>query len=90
GVDGGDTFSRLLLPAPLPPEDPFTGAATGCMAGYLWHHGLIESAEFIAEQGHWMGRPGRAQVEVLGPRAAPTGVRVGGQGRVLMRGELLL
>lgn len=85
---GGDTFSRLLLPPPMPPEDPFTGSATGCMAAYLWHHGLIEQPEFTAEQGHWMGRPGRAEVAVLGPRGVPTGVRVGGQGHVLMRGEL--
>lgn len=84
----GDTFSRLLLPPPMPAEDPFTGSATGCMAAYLWHHGLIEAPQFVAEQGHWMGRAGRAEVEVLGPRAAPTGVRVGGPGYVLMRGEL--
>ncbi len=86
----GDTYSRLLLPPPMPPEDPFTGAATGCMAAYLWHHGLIDAPKFTAEQGHWMGRPGRASIEVLGPRKAPTGVRVGGQGVVLMRGELAL
>jgi len=84
----GDTFSRLLLPPPMPPEDPFTGSATGCMAAYLWHHGLIQSPRFIAEQGHWMGRPGQAQVEVLGPRQAPSGVRVGGQGCIVMRGAL--
>jgi len=89
-TDAGDTFSRLLLPAPMPPEDPFTGSATGCMAAYLWHHGLIENRAFTAEQGHWMGRPGTANVEVLGPAEAPTGVRVGGQGRVLMRGSLHL
>jgi len=86
----GDTFSRLLLPPPMPAEDPFTGSATGCMAAYLWHHGLIEKPAFVAEQGHWLGRPGAAQVEVLGPREAPTGVKVGGQGVVLMRGELAL
>ncbi len=86
----GDTFSRLLLPPPMPAEDPFTGSATGCMAAYLWHHGLIERASFVAEQGHWMGRAGSAQVEVLGSREAPTGVKVGGQGVVLMRGELAL
>lgn len=86
----GDTFSRLLLPPPMPPEDPFTGSATGCMAAYLWHHGLIEAPRFTAEQGHWLGRPGRAEVEVLGPREAPTGVRVGGPGVVLMRGALRL
>jgi PhzF family phenazine biosynthesis protein len=86
----GDTYSRLLLPAPMPPEDPFTGAATGCMAAYIWHHGLIEKSEFTAEQGHWMGRAGRAKVTVSGPREAPTGVQVGGHGVVLMRGELSL
>lgn len=86
----GDTFSRLLLPPPMPPEDPFTGSATGCMAAYLFHHGLIESRVFIAEQGHWLARPGAARVEVLGPRSAPMGVKVGGPGRVLMRGELVL
>ncbi|MGB0966969.1 MAG: PhzF family phenazine biosynthesis protein [Halocynthiibacter sp.] len=88
GVSG--TFSRLLLPAPMPPEDPFTGSATGCMAAYLWHHNLIERPAFLAEQGHWMGRPGAARVEVVGPRDAPTSVRVGGQGRVVMRGTLEL
>lgn len=89
-TSSGDTFSRLLLPPPMPPEDPFTGAATGCMAAYLWHHGLIDAPVFTAEQGHWLGRPGAARVEVLGPRDAPTGVRVGGTGVVLMRGELAL
>ncbi len=84
----GDVFSRLLLPAPMPPEDPFTGSATGCMGAYLWHHGLINAPIFTAEQGHWLGRPGMAAVEVLGPREAPTGVKVGGTGRVIMRGEL--
>jgi len=90
GVDGGDTFSRLLLPPPMPAEDPFTGSATGCMAAYLWSQGLIESPSFVAEQGHWMGRPGQAQVEVLGPSDAIKGVKVGGRGVVLMSGELHL
>ncbi|MBC56387.1 MAG: phenazine biosynthesis protein PhzF [Confluentimicrobium sp.] len=86
----GQTFSRLLLAPPAPAEDPFTGSATGCMAAYLWHNDLIDTPRFTAEQGHWMNRPGQAEVSVLGPREAITGVRVGGQGRVLMRGEILL
>jgi trans-2,3-dihydro-3-hydroxyanthranilate isomerase len=90
GVDGGDTFARLLLPPPMPAEDPFTGSATGCMAAYLWHYGLIGSRRFVAEQGHWMGRPGRADVEVLGPAHGIEGVRVGGSGVVLMEGTLRL
>ncbi len=90
GAEAGDTFARLLLPPPMPAEDPFTGSATGCMAAYLWHHGLIEAPRFVAEQGHWMGRPGRAEVEVLGPPDAIEGVRVGGTGVVLMQGTLRL
>ena len=90
GISGGDTFSRLLLPPPMPAEDPFTGSATGCMGAYLWAHGLIENPVFRAEQGHWLGRPGLGQVEVLGPRDAIEGVKVSGQGRVLMSGTLRL
>lgn len=86
----GDTFSRLMLAPPSQAEDPFTGSATGCMAAYLWHHHLIKSPSFTAEQGHWMGRPGHAQVEVLGAPDAISGVKVSGQGVVLMRGELIL
>ena len=86
----GDTFSRLLLPPPMPAEDPFTGSATGCMAAYLWANGLIDVPAFIAEQGHWMGRPGRAEVEVLGPRNDISGVKVSGSGVVVMQGDLLL
>ncbi len=89
-TDRGDVFSRLLLPPPLPAEDPFTGSATGCMAAYLWAEGLIERPRFVAEQGHWLGRPGCAEVEVIGPRDDISGVRVGGHGHVLMTGTLNL
>jgi len=84
----GDTFSRLLLAPPSLPEDPFTGSATGCMGAYLWHHNLIAAPKFVAQQGHWMGRPGQGYVEVVGPRDAITGVKVGGEGVVIMQGEL--
>lgn len=91
GADAqGDTFSRLLMAPPSPAEDPFTGSATGAMAAYLWQNGLIDSPRFTAQQGHWLARPGQAQVEVLGPPDAISGVRVAGQGYVLMSGRLRL
>ncbi|WP_299970027.1 PhzF family phenazine biosynthesis protein [uncultured Roseobacter sp.] len=86
----GDTYSRLLLAPPSPAEDAFTGSATGAMAACLWSSGLIDRPDFVAEQGHGMGRPGQAQVRVLGPRDAITGVEVAGKGVVVMSGQLTL
>ena len=60
------------------------------MAAYLWSEGLIDAPGFTAEQGHGLGRPGQARVEVLGPRDAITGVVVAGAAHVLMSGTLHL
>ncbi len=87
-TSAGDTFSRLLLAPPSPPEDPFTGSATGAMAAYLWSEGLMDKDSFIAEQGHDMGRPGQARVTRVGPSNAMTGIKVAGRGYVLMRGQV--
>ncbi|MEC7258496.1 MAG: PhzF family phenazine biosynthesis protein, partial [Pseudomonadota bacterium] len=87
-TEAGDTFSRLLLAPPSPPEDAFTGSATGAMAAFLWARGLIEDDEFIAEQGHGMNRPGQARVRRVGPADAMTGIKVAGRGFVLMRGRV--
>lgn len=86
----GDTFSRLPMLPPNPAEDAFTGSATGCLAAYLWSRGMIEDRNFIAEQGHLMGRPGQAQVQVLGAQRNIQGVRVAGHGHVLISGKLHL
>jgi trans-2,3-dihydro-3-hydroxyanthranilate isomerase len=61
-----DTFARHFGVPPDTYEDPFTGSASGCMAAYLWHYGLIKRPWIIAGQGHWMGRPGKARLEVVG------------------------
>lgn len=84
----GRTFARHPGVPPAGAEDPFTGSATGGMAAYLWHHGLIDAPTFTAEQGHWMHRPGRAIVEVVGPRDNIETVRVGGGAVTVIRGEL--
>lgn len=86
----GRTFARHFGLPPDTPEDPFTGSATGGMAAYLWHYGLIDTPEWVAEQGHWMGRPGQATVEVIGPPEAIRTVRVGGAAVVVIRGVLYL
>jgi trans-2,3-dihydro-3-hydroxyanthranilate isomerase len=84
----GKTFARHLSPPPDIFEDPFTGSATGGMAAYLWHYGLLDEPVFIAEQGHWMHRPGQANVEVVGTRNDIETVKVGGPAVTVLRGEL--
>ena len=64
--------------------------ATGAAAAYLWHHGLIDQPTYVAEQGHWMGRPGAAKVKINGSRETPASVEVEGAGYVLMSGDLRL
>lgn len=86
--EAGATFARHVGALPGGAEDPFTGSATGGMAAYLWHYGLIDTPTFIAEQGHWMGRPGKATVEVVGARDAIETVKVGGEAVTVVRGEL--
>jgi trans-2,3-dihydro-3-hydroxyanthranilate isomerase len=86
----GHTFARHLDIPPDLPEDPFTGSATGGMAAYLWRYGLIEQPRFVAEQGHWMGRPGKAWVEVVGARENIQAIRVGGNAVTVVRGEFYI
>jgi trans-2,3-dihydro-3-hydroxyanthranilate isomerase len=90
GADNGSTFARDFGLPPDTLEDPFTGSATGGMAAYLWHYGFIESPTFVAEQGHWMNRPGQAYVEVIGPRDNIETVKVGGAAVTVLRGELTI
>ncbi len=87
-TERGRTFARHFGAPPDAVEDPFTGSATGGMAAYLWRYGLVEAPAFVAEQGHWMQRPGEATVEVIGPRDAIQAVKVGGAAVTVLRGEL--
>jgi len=84
----GDTFARHFGVPPDLPEDPFTGSASGGMASYLWHHGLIDHPSLVVQQGHWMGRAGQATAEIVGPREAIEAVRVSGQAVVVGHGTL--
>ncbi|HOO62807.1 MAG TPA: PhzF family phenazine biosynthesis protein [Synergistaceae bacterium] len=86
----GTTAARHFSPPPEVLEDPFTGSATGSMAAYLWHYELIDNPVFLAEQGHWLSRPGEAVVEILGDPKNIEGIKVGGGGITVFRGQLTL
>jgi len=86
----GQTFARHFGTPPDLMEDPFTGSATGGMGAYLWRYGLIANPLFVAEQGHWMSRPGQASVEVIGPPEDIQTVKVGGGAVAVLQGQLIL
>ncbi|TGE18877.1 PhzF family phenazine biosynthesis protein [Hymenobacter elongatus] len=86
----GHTFARHFGTPPDIAEDPVTGSATGGMAAYLWRHGYLQHPEFVAEQGHWMGRAGSVQVSIVGPREHIESVTIGGQAVVMVEGKLTL
>jgi trans-2,3-dihydro-3-hydroxyanthranilate isomerase len=84
----GRTFARHVAISPDLFEDAVTGSATGGMGAYLFHHGLLTEHDFVAEQGHWMGRPGRVQVHVEGTPQDVQWVSVAGTAVVVARGLL--
>lgn len=88
--------ARLFAPADNIPEDPATGSAAGALGAYLVHHGAsgAESVEgrvrFVIEQGDFMNRPSRIDIEVKGKLGAIDEVRVGGPSVVVARGEVFV
>lgn len=86
--DDAATFARHFGLPPDSLEDPFTGSATGAMAAHLWRHDVLAEPSFVAEQGHEMGRPGRAYVEVLASPSGAQRVRVGGHAVTVVQGTI--
>lgn len=87
--------TRMFAPEFGIVEDPATGAAAGALAGYLLHHGLLANNQsrvhrFTIEQGDFIARPSRIQVEVTGAAGNVERVRVGGEAIVVAKGEIYL
>ncbi|HEY1907727.1 MAG TPA: PhzF family phenazine biosynthesis protein [Myxococcaceae bacterium] len=87
-TSAGRTFARHFGVPPDLTEDPVTGSATGGMGAYLFHHRLVPEHDFVAEQGHWMGRPGKVEVHVEGTPEDVRSVSVAGTAVVVARGTL--
>lgn len=87
--------ARLFAPADNIPEDPATGSAGGALGAYLVHHGAagVDPVEgkfsFVIEQGDFINRPSRINLEVTGAPGAIERVRVGGPSVIVARGEVM-
>jgi len=87
---------RMFAPGDNIPEDPATGSASGALGAYLVHYGAsgIEPVDgkfsFVLEQGDFINRPSRINLEVKGVTGAVEQVRVGGPSVLVIRGELTI
>ena len=87
---------RMFAPGDNIAEDPATGSAAGALGAYLVHHGAanIEASDgrfrFVIEQGDFMHRPSRINLEVAGKPGAIDEVRVGGASVVVAQGEVFV
>jgi trans-2,3-dihydro-3-hydroxyanthranilate isomerase len=91
-----EAHARSFVPDAGIPEDPATGGAAGPLAAYLVNHDALAIEpddgvyRFRIEQGDFMERPSRINVEVKGGRgAAIEHVRVGGTAVMVARGRLM-
>ena len=72
-------------------EDPATGSAAGCAAGWMVKHGVTKSDEqMIIWQGVEAGRPSEIFVRAVIDNERVTNVRVGGYAAEVLRGTVSL
>ena len=84
-----DIHVRVLDDIYGAPEDPATGSANGCIAGYLLAHRYFggDSIDLRAEQGYKIGRP--SLIHLAAEReAGEIVIRVGGRVEMVAQGQL--
>ncbi len=90
-VHGVDIRARAFLPGAAVPEDPATGSANACLAGYLAartpRDGLLT---WEVAQGVEMGRASRLSIEAHKTAGAIDAVRVGGATVLVNQGTMQL
>ena len=94
-VGASRAHARFFAPADNIPEDPATGSACGALGAYLVHHGGLTlepedgKYKFVIEQGDFINRPSRINLEVKGEAGHVEEVRVGGPAVLVARGEVI-
>jgi len=88
--------ARFFAPADNIPEDPATGSACGALGAYLVHHDALSLEpedgryRFVIEQGDFIHRPSRINLDVKGQAGRVEEVKVGGRAVLVARGEVIL
>lgn len=95
-VGAARAHARFFAPADNIPEDPATGSACGALGAYLVHHGGLNMEpengryKFVIEQGDFVHRPSRINLDVQGSAGNVEEVKVGGLAVLVARGEVVV
>jgi trans-2,3-dihydro-3-hydroxyanthranilate isomerase len=93
-IGASRAHARMFAPADNISEDPATGSAAGALGAYLVHHAALNLEPvdgrytFVIEQGDYIHRPSRINLEVKGTRVIEE-VRVCGPSVVVATGEIV-
>ncbi len=88
-----DLFCRFFCPSIGTDEDVASGTSLGAIAAYCLEKGVLPARErvrIVTEQGHALGRPSRAVIDVRMQGSRISRVRLSAPGAVVMRGRLQL
>jgi trans-2,3-dihydro-3-hydroxyanthranilate isomerase len=95
-IGNSRAHARFFAPADNIAEDPATGSACGALGAYLVHHGAVSLEpeldgryRFVIEQGDFIHRPSRINLDVKGAAQAVEEVKVGGPSVLVARGEVI-
>ena len=92
--DGSDAqiHARMYGPGVNVAEDPATGSANACLAGYLAARASQQDGTLVwkVDQGVEMGRPSRIEIEADKKAGTVTAIRVGGNAVMITEGSLTL
>jgi trans-2,3-dihydro-3-hydroxyanthranilate isomerase len=86
----GDLSARMFADDLGVPEDPATGSAAGCLAGYLAEHRYFgtDPVDVRVEQGYEIKRPSLLYLRAE-TKGGETTVHVGGKVQMVARGKLV-
>jgi len=95
-IGASRAHARFFAPADNIAEDPATGSACGALGAYLVHHGALSldpsedgRYKFVIEQGDFILRPSRINLDVKGAPQAVEEVKVGGSSVLVATGEVV-
>lgn len=88
-ADEAQLHVRVFCPLVSIPEDPATGSANSCLAGYLLQHRYFDSDEINiqVEQGLEIGRPSRLYLQAE-KKQEQIEIKVGGKVQLVADGKL--